>query len=508
CHNYFLETRKELLDKQKKGDHKGVRYITNIDQDNVKFAKEFLDAGIPIRHVKNLPPMSFAVSDKELAATIEKMDEGRMIQNLLLSNEPAYIDHFHSIFQELWVKGIEAEDRIQDIEGGVESADVEVIPMSSRAKDLYLNLVKTAEKEIIIMFPTTNAFIRQKNMGVIHFSDEAARERKVKVRILMPSHKSTEDIVRSLKENYAEYIDVRYIEKMSDTKATILVVDRKVSLVMELRDDSKRTFDEAIGLSTYSNSRPGVLSYVSIFENLWKQTELYEQLKYQDIMQKEFINIAAHELKTPIQPILGITQVLRSQIKDVKQQELLEVTIRNAKRLQRLSNDILDVSKIEGKSLELNKEDFNLNDVVINAINDITLGKDFPKNGNIKLSYNPDRDISIKADKGRISQVISNLLNNAVEFTSEGTILVSIEKEKSNNNNNNRIIVSVKDSGQGIDQSISPRLFTKFASKSHKGTGLGLFISKGIIEAHGGKIWGENNRDGRGAKFSFSLPGT
>jgi signal transduction histidine kinase len=147
---------------------------------------------------------------------------------------------------------------------------------------------------------------------------------------------------------------------------------------------------------------------------------------------------------------------------------------------------------------------------VIDAINDITLGRDFPKNGTIKLSYNPDRDVLIKADKGRISQVISNLLNNAIEFTVEGIILVSIEKEKISNNNNNykTIIASVKDSGQGIDQNILPRLFTKFASKSYKGTGLGLFISKGIIEAHGGKIWGENNPDGIGAKFFFSLPTT
>ncbi|MGA9149029.1 MAG: HAMP domain-containing sensor histidine kinase [Candidatus Nitrosopolaris sp.] len=207
--------------------------------------------------------------------------------------------------------------------------------------------------------------------------------------------------------------------------------------------------------------------------------------------------------------MLGITQVLRSQIKDVKQQELLEITIRNAKRLQRLSNDILDITKIEGKSLELNKEEFNLNDVVINAINDITLGRDFIKKEKLRLSYNPDRDILIKADKGRISQVISNLLNNAIEFTTEGTILVSIEKDKISNTNNNNthiIIVSVKDSGHGIDQNILPRLFTKFASKSYKGTGLGLFISKGIIEAHGGKIGCENNSDGRGAKFCFSLP--
>jgi signal transduction histidine kinase len=224
-------------------------------------------------------------------------------------------------------------------------------------------------------------------------------------------------------------------------------------------------------------------------------------------MQKEFINIAAHELKTPIQPILSLTGILRFQINNVGQQELIEAIVRNAKRLQRLSNDILDVTKIEGRSLELHTEDFNLNDVVINAINDITLGRDFHKKEILKLSFNPDRDILIKADKARISQVISNLLSNAIQFTAEGTILVSIEKDKINNNNNNKtIIFSVNDSGRGIDSSILPRLFTKFASKSYKGTGLGLFISKGIIEAHGGKIWGENNPDGRGAKFSFSLP--
>jgi two-component system, OmpR family, sensor histidine kinase VicK len=504
-YDHFSEIRKKILEKQKKGYHKGIRYVSNVTRDNAKIAKLFLESGVLMRHMKNLPPMSFGVSDKEIAATIEKMEGGKMVQNLLVSNEPAYVNHFHFIFEDLWARGIDAKETIADIEEGIESADVEVIPMSTTAKVLYLNLVKKAEKEIIIMFPTTNAFIRQKDIGVIQLSEEVARERNVKVRILMPSHKSTEDVVGQLKDQ--EHIDIRYIEQVSDTKATIIVVDRKVSLVMEIRDDSKQTFDEAIGLSTYSSSKPGVLSYVSIFENLWKETELYEQLKYQDKMQKEFINIAAHELRTPIQPILGITQVLRSQIKDIKQDELLEIIIRNAKRLQRLSNDILDITKIEGKSLDLNKEEFNLNDVLINAIDDLTLDRDFLKKEKLTLSYNPDSDCRVKADKGRISQVISNLLNNAVEFTVEGTILVSVEKDKisNNNNNNGTIIVSVKDSGHGIDQGILPRLFTKFASKSYKGTGLGLFISKGIVEAHGGKIWGENNPDGRGAKFSFSL---
>ena len=506
-YNNFFKVIEKITEKSKNAEHKGIRWLTTIkDKDSANLAKIFLDGGVVVRHINQIP-ISFGVSDKEVVGSIANTEGTEMTKTLFVSNEPLYVEHFNSLFEELWKNGIDAEDRIRDIEVGAEWADVEVIPMSSRARDLYLNLVNKAENEIIIMFPTTNAFIRQKNLGVIQFSEEAARERDVKVRILMPSHKSTEDIVQHLKENYAESIDIRYIEKTSDTKATILVVDRKVSLVMELRDDSKRTFDEAIGLSTYSNSRPGVLSYVSIFENLWKQTELYEQLKIHDRMQQEFINVAAHELRTPIQPIISLTEVLQSQIKDVKQQEMLEVTIRNAKRLQTLTNDILDVTKIEGRSLELNKEDFNLKDVVLNAMNDITLGRDFLNNENIRLSYDPQRDILIQADKGRISQVISNLLSNAIKFTTEGTILISVEKDKSSNNNNNKaIIVSVKDSGQGIDSSILPRLFTKFASKSYKGTGLGLFISKGIIEAHGGKIWGENNPDGRGATFSFSLP--
>ena len=445
-YNNFFKVIEKIMEKSKNGEHNGIRWLTSIkDKDSAHLAKIFLDFGVVIRHINQIP-ISFGVSDKEVIGSIANTEGTEMATTLFVSNEPLYVEHFNGLFEELWKNGIDAEDRIRDIEVGAEWADVEVIPMSTRAKDLYLNLVKKAEKEIIIMFPTTNAFIRQKNIGVIQFSEEAARERNVKVRILMPSHKSTEDIVRHLKENYAESIDIRYIEKTSDTKATILVVDRKVSLVMELRDDSKRTFDKAIGLSTYSNSRPGVLSYVSIFENLWKQTELYEQLKIHDRMQQEFINVAAHELRTPMQPIISLTEVLQSQIKDVKQQEMLEVTIRNAKRLQTLTNDILDVTKIEGRSLDLNKERFDLIEKIQNVINNFS--NEFSKE-KVHLVFTPSQKepIFVNADKVRIFEVISNLLSNAIKFTAEGTILVSVEKDKAGYINNNKaIIVSVKDS--------------------------------------------------------------
>jgi signal transduction histidine kinase len=234
-----------------------------------------------------------------------------------------------------------------------------------------------------------------------------------------------------------------------------------------------------------------------------------EQLKNQEKMQKEFINIAAHELRTPVQPILGLSEVLLSEEEDEGKRRLIDVISRNAERLERLTQDILDVTRIESQLLRLNKEKFNLNSVVLSIIEEYKNKIGENDRGDIKLLYNPieGNDIIVDADMGRITQVVSNLLDNAVKFTEEGTIMVSTEvKNGGSNSNNNIAVVSVKDTGSGIDPEIMPRLFTKFTSKSWKGTGLGLFISKSIIETHGGKIWAENNIDGKGATFSFSLP--
>jgi signal transduction histidine kinase len=242
-----------------------------------------------------------------------------------------------------------------------------------------------------------------------------------------------------------------------------------------------------------------------------------EQLKVHAKMQKEFINIAAHELRTPIQPVLSLTQIIRSKIKDAEQGELLDVVIRNAKRLHQLAEDILDITRIESQSLKLNKERFNLNDLISNVMQDYRnqVEKD---HDNISLLYESKNDIIffVEADRHRVTQVISNLLNNAIKFIKEegkegegGTVSVTLQRKKEEDNQQ-QVLVSVKDSGTGIHSDIIPRLFSKFATKSEKGTGLGLFISKSIVEAHGGKIWAENNvSDGsaeKGATFTFSLP--
>jgi signal transduction histidine kinase len=316
----------------------------------------------------------------------------------------------------------------------------------------------------------------------------------------MPYHEITLQTIEDLKKNAYKDVDIRSIKQAENAMATFLVVDKNFSLVMEIRDDSKETFDDSIGLSVYSTSKAGVLSYVSIFENLWNQTELYEQLKVHDKMQKEFINIAAHELRTPIQPILGLSEVLQSKIKDNEQLSLVDVISRNAKRLLRLTEDILDVTKIESQSLNLKKEIFNLNEIAMGVIAEY--GNQSRRKDNVKISLVSRSDFIVEGDRGRLSQVLSNFISNAIKFTKEGKIDLCLEELQ----NNKIVLLSVKDTGSGIDPDIMPRLFTKFATRSDVGTGLGLYVSKNIIEAHGGKIWAENNLDGGGATFSFSLP--
>ena len=232
-----------------------------------------------------------------------------------------------------------------------------------------------------------------------------------------------------------------------------------------------------------------------------------EELKVHDKLQREFINVASHEIKTPIQAILTFSQLLQKYPE--RQTEFTPAISRNSLRLQRLSNDILDVAKIESRSLKLNKEIFDLNQVISNIIEDhksIIL----KKNNKVKLLFYPSKEILlVEADKERIVGVISNLLSNAIKFSKEGEIFVSTEMKDNNNNNNNfHALVTVKDTGEGIDPEILPKIFSKFITKSFEGLGLGLYISKNIVEAHGGKIWAENNNKNgnHGAIFYFTLP--
>ena len=234
----------------------------------------------------------------------------------------------------------------------------------------------------------------------------------------------------------------------------------------------------------------------------------YEKVKESEKMQKEFINIAAHELRNPIQPILGLTEAIYSDVKDEKQLVILEVIIRNAKRLKRLTDNLLDITKIESQSLMLNKEKLNLNILIAEVLKDYVNKQKNQQKIEIVYDFKHKEDINIEADRDRLVQVIHNLLDNALKFTTQNQQMIFVIIDKKNEGKEKEeVIVSVKDTGEGISNKILSKLFTKFAtSDPTSGTGLGLYICKNIIEAHGGRIWAENNSGEKGAIFSFTLP--
>jgi two-component system, OmpR family, sensor histidine kinase VicK len=524
----FFNTYKKLLDKYKKGEHNGIRWVTNIvgvklEKDDIELIKTFLDLGMQIRHVKNLSLMNFAVSDKMLNATIEKLEGGKMVQSLLTSHDPNYVHHFYSMFEQLWDNGIDAADRIEDIEGGIEFADIEVIQNPKAAITRVWRIVKSAKQETLVLFSSIKAFQRQMQMGLLELLKEAAVNNKIKVRILVPKSNddSSNNIVnQALKELgniHPHQIDLRLVEETIPIRISISVIDRKECMIIETKDDSKYDSFHAAGSSVYSNSKAIALSYASIFESLWIQTETYAKLKAYSKMQKEFINNAAHELRTPIQPILGITEILRfgGELDEIggkqKLNESLDIILRNARRLSELADNVLSVSLIESQSLKLEKELFNLNDIIVDNIK--SAKRQFlsiDSRSSVKIIYDhvseTAADIYIEADKYKISQVVYNLLNNAIKFTNEGSITFSVKRKDDKVENKKAIVVSVKDTGKGIDSEMLPRLFTRFATKSFSGTGLGLFVSKHIVDAHDGEIWVENRSDEKGATFSFTLP--
>lgn len=533
-HNTFLDSYKKILGKYKKGEGNGIRWITNIEEECVELVKTFLDLNMQIKHVRNLPPINFAVGKQEVNLTIEKMEGGKMIQSLIASNEPSYVTYFYSIFEQLWSEGVDAQDRIRNIaEGRAEETDIEIIANPKKGIDNAWKILRSAKKEILIICSTSNAFRRQLQIGGLQLLKGIVEKNNVKVRILVPADAEAKLTIKEISISNPG-IDIRSLEEALQTCITIVIVDRKECVIVESKDDTKETSYDAAGISTYSNSKAIATSYVSIFESLWNQTELFEELKksnrqlanlYKQViaaneqmktssnMQKEFINVAAHELRAPIQPILGLAEVLRQQNQqpDNKEDqmysenyELLNVIIRNAKRLQQLTENILDVTKIENNSMELNKEEFILNKAVLESFTDFANQLSKEQKENVKLIVALDEgDILIVADKHRINQVINNLLNNALKFTKQGQITLSTEKEKKYGK---EAIVKIQDSGPGIDPDIMPRLFSKFATKSYSGTGLGLFISKSIVETHGGKMWAENDSNGKGATFLFTLP--
>jgi len=286
---------------------------------------------------------------------------------------------------------------------------------------------------------------------------------------------------------------------------------KKGNLEISVQENNKAKDDLSILTRSFNLMLDTIRNHNKKQDELTKDlARANEELKQAGRLKDDFINVAAHELRNPVQPILGLAQILRSKkmrkndshnksITIDEEYKLLDIIVRNAKKLLLLEENILDVARIENKSLKLDIEECNLYDVIRSVVQDT---RDQIDSSRVELLYDKGEDniFLIRVDKSRLEQVVSNLLNNCIKFTKEGTISLNVEEK------DNQALVTVKDTGSGIDPEMLPRVFSKFATKSEKGAGLGLFICKSIIEAHGGRIWAENNSNGKGATFSFTLP--
>jgi signal transduction histidine kinase len=492
-----------------------VRYLTEITKDNLQYCKQLAAlAAMEMRHTTGLKG-NFGINETEYI-TIDPFIGGELPARGLYSNNRVMVYQQQQYFDTLWQRATPAQERMREIEEGVEPEFIEIINDGVRAAELMMDFARSVRKEAQLILPSPKTMARTEKLGVWNLLVDAANSHGAEIRIITPITEENAALARQITDRAP---GIKMLKGPASATG-LFVQDGKRYFRAEYRNPDAGEVAEAISRVVYSNSASGVKSFKSIFETLWKQSELYEALRVaneklvlQDRMQKEFINIAAHELRTPIQPILGVANLKAAEFADGKEEAAsitkteMEIISRNAKRLQRLSSDILEMARIEGGQFRLNVEEFDLDDVILPLVQDAQ--SEASSSGKaLKISYSAPLarrgHLVLKGDKGRITEVIWNLLNNAIKFSESGTI--SISAEKGNIDGGPVAVVTVRDTGRGIDPDILPRLFGKFVTKSDKGTGLGLYISKSIVEAHGGKIWAQNNADGKGATFTFTLP--
>ncbi|HSF51121.1 MAG TPA: HAMP domain-containing sensor histidine kinase [Nitrososphaeraceae archaeon] len=437
------------------------------------------------------------------------------------------------VFDTFLDKAIPTSDEIQEIKKNNNKSSKPILKVIKNPEETIrtaINLVQSAEDEVLLLFSSANGFYRRMILGDGFLTLQRLQDTtkgNIIVRILTPFDKKIVDAVNRLK---AKGVHIRYLPEALYLTVTFLIVDRKFSMTAELVNDYTESPAESLGLSTFSNSKVTVLYYISMFENLWKQSDLYEKtenlyekLKKTNETQIQFIKETAHEIRNPIQSILGLAQVMLSNknLDPGHIEDLLRIIIKNAKKIKFLTDNILDAARIDSQLLTLNMEKFDLVESVKDLLKDLNnqiqnkkislilkcneeysldpLYFSIKRDSDLKLEFS----ILLVADKLRLNQVFLNLINNAINVAQEGEIIVFLERQ----DNNNTVLVRITDDGPGIPSNIKDKIFTKFVTGSKSGTGLGLYICKNIIEKHGGKIWAENNKN-KGANFNFTIPMT
>jgi two-component system sensor histidine kinase VicK len=514
---------KKYIEASKRGVR--IRQITEITNTNILDCKKLMGC-MEQRHLYGLYGYFVIVDGKQFHSHAYGQ-EAKSFPHMVTSTVKVFVQQQQYFFNTLWEKAIPAEQRIKEIEEGRAPEKLEIIQDTQKSIGRAFDIMNKTQKELLVLFATPRTFTFALRGEAADIYRKLSKN-GVDIKLLVPRggadqfEEENNEQIAKVREEISSSINLRFSDVDLNTRITIMISDRNEFMSWELKDDTLNDPYLAGGIATYSNIKALASSYATIFDNLWKITEFAENLRIANIKlenndkaMKEFINIAAHELRTPIQPILGLSEMLPDARNDPQQHgKFVEIIVRNAHKLENLAEDILDVTRIESGRLQLSMEMIDLYELVDSVVHDFQ--KFLPADGKVIMNYqklndgrNDEEDhgvshLAIVGDPARIAQVLSNLLRNALKFTNEGTISVRVGKNDSPSYS--EAVVSISDSGQGIDPEVMYKLFEKFVSKSEKGTGLGLFISKSIVEAHGGKIWGENNKDGNGATFTFTLP--
>jgi two-component system sensor histidine kinase VicK len=513
-----------------------MRFLTDINAENIPFFKGLMKIHGEVRHLTGIKT-NFAVRNGEYIgiATLKEEQSTQTQSHIMYSNTKGVIEQQQRLFNSLWEKAVPAEQRIKDLED-TRSKFFKVITDNKKISRILIDLVNSVVNELLLLLPNDKALVRIDKLGIINSLIEASHKGII-VKIICPLSKENAQIQKKLTDN-APNINLLH---STNSRHGIYIVDRIKFLRVELVKPEAENFLDAIGFAVYSNNERSTELFRWMFELLWNERMVNEKSKRDDKIQDEFINIAAHELRSPAQSIFGYTELM---LTDPEYRELdkkegyLDAIYRNSLRLTNLTAELLDISRIENQTLRLYKQEFKLRDVILSVIQDIQKQRQGQTPGVIKDSgariiyssklpkplknkeqsttgfhdNNNSDDIFVEADKERIIQVLINLLDNALKFTNEcDAISVVVEATEDNKGNNAEVIIKIKDSGVGIDPKILPLLFTKFFTRPSplsriKGSGLGLYICKWIVEAHGGRIWAYNNSHDKGATFLFSLP--
>jgi two-component system, OmpR family, sensor histidine kinase VicK len=294
-------------------------------------------------------------------------------------------------FENLWNNAILRQDKISSLEAGVDPDQVKVLSNPMEIWNTYIDLINSANFEISLIIATPNALQRNYKAGIIHMLTEAAEKRNVNVNLIVPTN-DNDTISNDLVSNELLVSNPKFrmrtivpaIKQTHMIKTTFLILDRNSLFIIDIKDDSKDNFTEAVGFATFHRSESRTESYSFIFDTLWRQADLheslrgankslldaYEKLKEHDAMEKEFVNLAAHELRTPSQSIIGYSEMLKALPSRNKQYE--GAISRNAERLYSLVTNLLSIARIESKTMQLNKTNFDLNLKIENVIGDIS----------------------------------------------------------------------------------------------------------------------------------------